>query len=276
MSAVSLGAVVVVVASGTVQAIRQVGSFYALFNTDYGRTLIVKICVVAVVIVVAAVFSRRVLHGSLVVPLVGRLRHRRSAVSDVATADEGASYPRAESTASVGSVGSAGPPRSGGVATMVAPRASDHAGERFERRGLLRSVLAELGILALVLGITGLLVNDVPAGEAASLPYTQSFNVLGVQVNVVISPARPGSGNQFHFYVLGSDGQPQAIPEFDVGLSLPSQGLGPITVPVTVVGPGHYQDNNVTIPFAGDWDLDLTVRTSAIDEQEVQGVVPVH
>jgi copper transport protein len=137
-------------------------------------------------------------------------------------------------------------------------------------------VVAELVILTAVLGVTAALVNDVPAGVAASLPYTQSFDVLGVQVNAVVSPARPGPGNQFHFYVLGPDGQSKAIPELDVALALPSKGLGPITVPVEVVSPGHYQNDNVTIPFAGDWDLDLTVRTSPIDEQEVRGVLPVH
>jgi copper transport protein len=141
---------------------------------------------------------------------------------------------------------------------------------------LLGSVLAELAILVAVLGVAAVLVNEVPARQAASLPYSQIFDVLGVQVNAVVSPARPGPGNEFHFYVLGADGQPKAIPELDARLSLPSRGIGPLSVPVTVVGPGHYQNNQVIIPFAGDWDLDLTVRTSPVDEQQVRGVIPVH
>ena len=42
-SAYAFLAVIVVVATGVVQSLRQVGSFYALFNTVYGRTLLVKI-----------------------------------------------------------------------------------------------------------------------------------------------------------------------------------------------------------------------------------------
>ena len=49
-SAYAFLAVIVVVATGVVQSLRQVGSFYALFNTVYGRTLLVKIGLVVVLI----------------------------------------------------------------------------------------------------------------------------------------------------------------------------------------------------------------------------------
>lgn len=53
--------VVLLVATGTVQAIRQVGGPTALTTTDYGRTLIVKICVVAL-LASTALASRLVLR----------------------------------------------------------------------------------------------------------------------------------------------------------------------------------------------------------------------
>ena len=61
-SAYAFSAVLVIVATGTVQSVRQVGSVYALFNTVYGRTLLVKIGLVVMLIVLGAV-SRRIVLG---------------------------------------------------------------------------------------------------------------------------------------------------------------------------------------------------------------------
>ena len=70
VSAYAFSAVIVVVATGTYQSIRQVGSFYALFHTVYGRTLLVKIGLVTALIGLGAV-SRRIVHGTW-----GLRRHR--------------------------------------------------------------------------------------------------------------------------------------------------------------------------------------------------------
>ena len=63
VSSVAFSAVVVVVATGVFQSIRQVGSFYALFHTVYGRTLLVKIGLVVVLIAFGGL-SRRILHAA--------------------------------------------------------------------------------------------------------------------------------------------------------------------------------------------------------------------
>ena len=149
-------------------------------------------------------------------------------------------------------------------------------GHRALRRGLRRSVLAELALVLGVLAVTALLVNAPPAKQAASQPFAQSFQVLGDQVNAIVSPARTGPGNQFHFYVLGPSGQPRAIPELDASISLRTQGLGPLPIPLAVAGPGHYVAGNVDIPVGGSWQLRLTVRTSPTHAQEVVATMPVH
>ena len=58
-SRVALGCIVALVATGAFQTWRQVGSLDALRSTDYGRILVVKLVLVALVIVFAA-FSREV------------------------------------------------------------------------------------------------------------------------------------------------------------------------------------------------------------------------
>jgi copper transport protein len=116
----------------------------------------------------------------------------------------------------------------------------------------------------------------VPAKQAAGLPFSTSFSTLGVQVNAIVDPARAGTGNQVHVYVLSSLGTPKAIPELDMTLSLPAENLGPLAIPLVLGGPGHYYATNVDIPVAGNWILRFTVRTDAIDEQVVSVPLPVH
>ncbi len=235
VSACALGAVAVVVATGTLQSIRQVGSIYALVNTPYGRILIVKIILVIGMIALGAI-SRRLVHGGW-----GLRRGDRSEELPV-TAAQGCGHQETR------------PTRSG---------------------RLRRSVVAELAVALAVLGVTALLVNSVPASQAAARPFSTSFNTLGVQVNVVMDPARTGPVNRIHIYVLSSAGTPKAVPELDASLSLEAEHLGPLQVPLRVGGPGHYYATHVDIPVAGRWTLTITVRTDAIDEEVVPVVVPV-
>jgi copper transport protein len=275
-SAYAFGAVVVVVATGVVQSVREVGSLFALFNTVYGRILMVKIGLV-VVLVAMGMVSRRIVLGRTALPGV-RLLARSTSPAD-------SSRPGAilvEGDAADGADGAMST-RTGAVSTRR--RADSCAVTAITERGaepgrspvprLRRSVLAEAAVALGVLLTTSLLVNAAPAKQAAAQPFTQSFEVLGDQLNAVIGPARVGPDNQFHFYVLGRLGQPTGIPELDAAISLPSQGIGPIAVPLVVGGPGHYLATRVEIPIAGDWHLKLTVRTSAIDEQELFATVSV-
>ncbi len=237
VSSFAFTAVVVVVATGTVQAIRQVGSFDALVHTAYGRTLLVKIGLVVLLIGVGAM-SRRIVHGSWGLPRTAR----RSAPEAV----------------------TAGHPKSG------------DDGWRDEHRNLRRSVLVEVGIALVVLLVTALLVNAVPAKQAAGLPFSYTFNTLGVQVNVIVDPARAGPDNQVHVYVLSGIGTPRAVPELDASISLPAQSIGPLDIPLVVAGPGHYFATHVDIPIAGTWVLKIIVRTDDINEQVVSAPLPVH
>jgi copper transport protein len=242
-SAYAFAAVIVVVATGVIQSIREVGSFYALFNTTYGITLSIKVGIVIVLIAAGAVSRRLVLGGWIGPRVARRIRSSRPGIGAHASAVDS------------GRPGAAG---------------TNHL------RGVRRSVCAEIVIALVVLGVTALLVNAAPAKQAANQPFSQSFNVLGVQINAIVAPAKTGPGNQVHFYVLGRQGQSVAIPELDAAISLPSEGIGPLAIPLVVASPGHFRANDFDIPLAGDWQLKVTVRTSPIDEQEVFATVPIH
>ena len=225
VSSVAFAGVAVVVATGVVQSIRQVGSTYALVHTSYGQTLMVKIGLVVVLVGLGAV-SRRLVHGR-----AARRSHRPDGPSD---------------------------------------------GSPFPRRRLRRMVTAELVLAVAVVGVTAALVNEVPAGQAAGLPFTYSFSTFGVQVNTIVDPSRAGPANRVHVYVLSNLGTPKAVPELDMSISLPSQSIGPIAIPLVIRGPGHYYARRVDIPVAGNWTLKFTVRTDAIDEQVRTTTLPVH
>ena len=64
VSSLAFAGVVVVVASGVAQSLRQVGSVYGLLHTDFGRTLLVKVGLVVLLVVLGGL-SRRILHRSL-------------------------------------------------------------------------------------------------------------------------------------------------------------------------------------------------------------------
>jgi copper transport protein len=217
----ALGAVVAVVATGTVQLMRRVGSWYALLHTSYGRILIVKVAVVAVLVAVAAITWRRSRGGWL--------------------------------------------------------RARTVPTEQMIARRLPPQVLIETGLMVGVLVAASLLVNAVPARQAAAQPFTDSFAVRGVEVNVLVAPATVGPDNLAHFYVLGRLGQPMAIAELDASISLPSAGLRPKAIPLAVASPGHYQAEGIDIPVSGSWRLIVTVRTTArAAPRQFRALLPVH
>jgi len=214
-------AVVVIVVSGTLQAVRQVGSLDALTAPTYGRLLLVKVGIVVVLIGLGA-RSRTLVR-------------RRS-----------------------------DPARTAGAAASVP-----------HRTPLVRSLVAELFVAAAVLGVTAALVNAPPAREQFNQPYTQSFTTLGVQVNVILAPGVAGVDNALHIYVLSSSGRPRAVPEVEASFSYPADQLGPIRIPLSIAGIGHYRARHVTFLAAGTWVLAVTVRTTPTDERVTPLQVPV-
>jgi copper transport protein len=56
-------------------------------------------------------------------------------------------------------------------------------------------------------------------------------------------------------------------------LALPGRGIAPIDVPLQNAGPGHFQSLNFTVPFGGQWTMQVTARTSEIDEEILSGSV---
>ncbi len=160
------------------------------------------------------------------------------------------------------------------------------------RFGLRRSVLAEAGIAVVLLAVTTVLTQTEPgrteqdarAATAASssasatgqgsgaVSLTMPFDTGGKSgkgvVSIDLDPAQAGD-NALHVYVEGPDGTPVDVPEVKIALTLAAQNIGPLPVAPDHVTTGHWSASRVQIPMAGDWKVEVTVRTSDIDQVTV-------
>ncbi|MFJ6806348.1 copper resistance CopC/CopD family protein [Streptomyces anulatus] len=275
-SAVAFSSVVVLAATGIYQSWRQVGSWSALTGTRYGQLLIIKVALIAVLLAVAW-FSRR---------WTGRL-------TDTAVASSGGKEKAAEANTAPAAPDEASedvaPERAAQLArqraVLTATKKKRIRDADPERSGLRRSVLAEAAVAVVLLAVTTMLTSTEPgrteeeaAGGATaatapaaagpvnlSMPFdTGGRNGKGT-VRIDIDPGRTGS-NDLHVWIDGSDGEPMDVPELKLALTLESKDIGPLPVVPDRLAEGHWTASGVQIPMAGDWKVDVTVRTSDIDQ----------
>ncbi len=223
-------AVAVIVASGLVQSWRQVGSLDALTTTTYGRILLVKTTIVAVLIGVGAV-SRRALQRRL-------LDWHPTPV------------PRA-----VGAAVDLDEPPAAGAAD------DDDA----VRRKLRRSIGAEVLLAGAVLAVTSLLVATTPAIATTSGPFNASVLQGSRIANVAIIPAAVGR-NTLHVYVLTPGGSLEAASSIDVTITNVERNIGPLAIAVEVAGPNHVTTDAMQVPFAGTWQLQIKALFGDFDQ----------
>lgn len=278
-SAVAFGSVVVLAATGIYQSWRQVGSWSALTGTRYGQLLIIKVALIAVLLAVAW-FSRR---------WTGRLTDTAVASSGAEEAGAATEPEHTAPTTSDEASGEVAPERAAQLArqraVLTATKKKRIRDADPERSGLRRSVLAEAAVAVVLLAVTTMLTSTEPgrteeeaAGGATaatapaaagpvnlSMPFdTGGRNGKGT-VRIDIDPGRTGS-NDLHVWIDGSDGEPMDVPELKLALTLESKDIGPLPVVPDRLAEGHWTASGVQIPMAGDWKVDVTVRTSDIDQ----------
>ncbi|WP_369176619.1 copper resistance CopC/CopD family protein [Streptomyces mutabilis] len=258
-SRVALASVTVLVVTGVYQSWRGLGSWQALTGTTYGRLLLAKLAAVAVLLAAAAV-SRR--WTAALVDSGTAVRERKRAPERV---PERVGGPPGGGEAAPEPSGPVPPPGTAGEA---------------HRRGLRRSVLAEAGVAAVVLGITTVLTSTVPGRAAAEAARTASAGgVLPASVTTIpfeigasgrgtvqitLDPGRTGD-NAVQAVVFGPDGSLAAVPELRLSFTLPDKDVGPIDAALVDRG-GYWSANSLTLPLPGTWTMRTTVRVSEIDQ----------
>ena len=320
-SQVAFGSVLALIATGTYQSWRQLGSWSAFADTRYGQLLLAKIALVVVLVGVAWISRRWTGQLAETVPVeASAVREKERVGAGAESAGDADVAAVGDGEASVKGEGGEAPvkgegegdsglgtdehadsehPDSERAAQLARQQAARDAARQKRMRdadpnrfGLRRSVLAEAGIAVVLLAVTTVLTQTEPGrteqeakaatsasasssadtGASGALTLNMPFDTGGEDgkgiVTIDVDPARVG-GNEMHVYVERPNGRAFDIPEVKVEFTLKAKDIGPLPVVPDHIATGHWSANGVQIPMAGDWQVDVTVRTSDIDEVTV-------
>ncbi|MFD9480490.1 copper resistance CopC/CopD family protein [Streptomyces nojiriensis] len=280
-STLAFTAVAVLVGTGMYQSWRQVDSWEALSTTSYGRTLAVKIAAVVLVLCAASLSRRwtaRLVHQAppaaepQVVP-------EPELVSAVQTAGAPPS-PRA-----TGHSGTSGVPAGGGPGDGTGPPVFEADGYR---RSLRRTVAVEAVLGVVVLAITTLLTGTQPSRAAGTAPaataqepqtkvVTVPFDMGTANqhgaVQITLAPGRVGE-NTVEAVVFTADGGLATVPELRLTLTQDDLGIGPLDAKLKNQK-GYWAAYDLRLPMPGVWTLNITVRTTDIDQVTVRETVRI-
>ncbi|MDG4767480.1 copper resistance protein CopC [Solwaraspora sp. WMMD406] len=149
------------------------------------------------------------------------------------------------------------------------------------RPGRMRQAIwTELGVTAVVLAVSAVLVQTTPArtavvenlrGTSGYFSTTLTTEIYSLQVEV--DPARRGN-NSVHLYAYTLDNRPQAVLEWQATAALPASGVEPIEIPLLPLTDNH-ATGEISLPTEGEWELRITVRISDIDQASVSTPVEI-
>ncbi|UJB46690.1 copper resistance CopC/CopD family protein [Streptomyces sp. A1-5] len=292
-SRIAFGSVLVLVATGTYQSWRQVGSWRALTDTSYGQLLLVKVGLVVVMVAVAGLSRRWTnrLAGTAGTSTAGTSTASATAVAVPAAVPATGADAEAEADATRpgAPTAPADPDRAAQLARQQAALATARKKRARDadpvRRGLRQSVLTEAAIAVVLLAVTTALTTTEPArteeavkaATAGRSPDANQPRVLTVpfdtggpggrgSARIDLDPGHSGGGNELRLRISDPSGKARDVPEVKVSFTLDAKKLGPLPVALHHSGTGHWTASDVQLPVPGQWQLSLLVRTSDIDQ----------
>ena len=134
-----------------------------------------------------------------------------------------------------------------------------------ERR-LRRSLLLEVLISIVILGVTALLVNAAPARELDTGPYRRDAQHEAALVRRDHQPREPRRQRDAPLHVDAGAVATADPTDVSAELSQSSNDIAPIKVTLIRLGPGHYTSTGFTVPFAGSWQLTVKAVVNSVDE----------
>jgi copper transport protein len=132
---------------------------------------------------------------------------------------------------------------------------------------LRRALRAEVALILIVFGVTAALVNNPPSIAVTSTgPVSKTASLGPADLQLTVDPARVGP-NVMHIYLIDkkTGAQYNQVKQFDVKLSQPGKGVGPIDAAAQKAGPGHYVMTGAVFGVAGDWNVQVSARVSEFD-----------
>ena len=240
--------------TGATQAYRQIGSIAALVNTTYGLLVLAKVAGLCCLLVLAN---------------LGRRWVNRNTV--------GLAEPVRETVHSGSGAGTSASPGTSAATTVVDTAAPTDPAEPTVRQ-LRRSVIAEVAIAAVVLGLTAVLVNTVPADVEFAPPYSATVvgrGNNGEDITVQFDVARTKVGATTMRIRTSSKGQPVPFTEVRGSLVELTKGVGPVMFAFTATSAGDGTVDAVVVPSPGSWTLTAQVRTDETTDYSATTVYAV-
>jgi len=118
-----------------------------------------------------------------------------------------------------------------------------------------RVLFLELGLVAVIFGVTSSLVAASPEVTAPDSVYlVQAVNGDTIS-NIAVTPGRTGN-NEIHVTISTPSGALAPVQNITMRLTLPDSEVPTIAVPVTEIAPNHFS-GSVAILFPGLWTLEI-------------------
>jgi copper transport protein len=154
------------------------------------------------------------------------------------------------------------------------PATADDVGPELLRR----SVLVEVAVAAVVLAVTAVLVNEPRGKEALAAQYREPVTAtaqLGGSAGVAVTVTPALHGPVDVAVVVTGDQHPRVT----ATATQHAAQIGPLPIKLTRAhahGAETEFDASLTLPVAGDWDIDLVVSRSRFDATTTDVTLTVH
>lgn len=126
--------------------------------------------------------------------------------------------------------------------------------------GLTRTVAIEVGLGVAVVVMAAILTGTAPIAQAQEAkPFGQTLVEGNLLADVEVSPTKVGPVD-VHVTFRYNTGSLQQIDSVDGRLTLQGNDLGPLPAKMVKAGPNHFIADNIQVPFAGTWKLELLAQ----------------
>ncbi|MGD8199186.1 copper resistance protein CopC [Ornithinimicrobium sp. W1679] len=128
---------------------------------------------------------------------------------------------------------------------------------------VFRTARVELVVLALVLGVTAMLVNTPPAREALQArSFASTVDDGNGAVDVILTPARAG-GNALHLTFYDQVGSPRTVDAATATVAAPGQP--PRELALQPLTGSYWVAPEVTLPAPGTWTVEVTTLGRSLE-----------
>lgn len=150
------------------------------------------------------------------------------------------------------------------------------AGDATMRRRLRTSILAEIVLVTLILGlVAGWRFTPPPRALAVAATVAEPIfaHVMDdkLMAMLTVTPGKPGPVS-IAIDIMDADMAPLTVQGVQLSLAQPERGIEPMGAAATGADSAWHVDD-LTLPFGGSWTVVLTVRLSAFDQRTVTGTL---